>query len=449
MLTLVFMLCLLAQLFCAHMCYKSTTNESRVPLYTTMKRKSTESWIEDVDKASNARTIFLLIKGFLGTAVIFLPKAFYAGGMLPSTLMMGFSAIISGVASCYLVNAAAVIPGTYQDIAGVLYGPKFKKLVLMSIGIGQLCFSMTYILFISSNAKDLISTITGCKVDIDVSLLILAEFIVFIPMILMRQVRSLALIAMAGNFCMIGAIIYILYNDVIQLGSHKIEPKYTSDISGVIMIFNVSLLVFSAIGLLIPIRQASAEPLKMPRFIWLTLAFIFMLCTTVGIMSALAFGSSTETIVLLNLPNGILLQILQFGYIFAITVSVPLQMFPAFEIFEANLFPNPSLGHKSTKRQELQRSALRVVIMILTCFVAYMFASVLDLFVSLVGAFICIPLTFIYPPLLHLKATKTKGLGNKLMLGFAVVAMVVSTGITVKNMLSGQKDEQINRCLEI
>ena len=122
-------------------------------------------------------------------------------------------------------------------------------------------------------------------------------------------------------------------------------------------------------------------------------------------------------------------------------------MFPAFEIFESNLFPNPQLGQKTSNKQELQRSLMRVIIMAITCFVAYMFSGVLDLFVSLVGALICTPLTFLIPPLLHLKATKTKGIANKMMIGFAVIAMIVSTGMTVMSMINGHKDEQVNRCV--
>eukprot|EP00835_Amoeboradix_gromovi_P001571 NODE_74_length_23402_cov_1.166974.p4 type:complete len:416 gc:universal NODE_74_length_23402_cov_1.166974:1105-2352(+) len=413
-----------------------------------MKRKSAGLLIDDEGGASNSKTMFLLIKAFLGTGIIFLGKAFYVGGIVPSVVMIAFSAFISNVAGVYLVKSAAVVSGTYQDIAGHLYGPKFKKLVLTSLGIGQLCYSMTYVLFIAGNVKDLVSTMSNCKYQLnEVSVIILAELVVFIPMILMRNMKSFSNFALAGNATALCAVAYILYNDFVQFGNGKIEPRLFTDFSGVIMIFNISIMAYSGIGLLIPIRQAMATPKAMPKLITVALIIMFLLYTLVGGLSALAYGKSIETIILLNMPSGIILQILQIGYVFAITVSVPLQMFPAFEIFEANIFPNPQLGQKSTNMQELQRSILRVVIMAITCLIAYMFSNVLDLFVSLVGAFICIPSTFLYPPLLYLKASKTKGVGPKLMIGFALIAMVVSTGMTVMSIISGHKDEQVNRCI--
>eukprot|EP00834_Sanchytrium_tribonematis_P006135 NODE_426_length_7665_cov_0.708961.p1 type:complete len:412 gc:universal NODE_426_length_7665_cov_0.708961:2218-983(-) len=404
--------------------------------------------VDDMGGTSNARSMFLLIKAFLGTGIIFLPKAFYVGGLFPSVAMIAFSAVISTVAGVYLVKAAAVIPGSYQEIAKELYGQNIYRLVLGSIAIGQLCFSMTYILFISSNIKDLTSTLSGCTVKIDeVGWIILGELFVFIPMILMRNMKSLSIFALAGNVAALAAIAYIFYNDLIKLTSaNQIEFRPFTDFSGVIMIFNISIMAYSGIGLLIPIRQAMATPNAIPRLITIALVIMFLLYTVIGGMSALAFGSHTETIILLNMPANIVLYLLQIGYVFAITVSVPLQMYPAFEIFEANWFPNPALGHKSSKSTELKRSLMRIIIMAITCFIAYLFSNVLDLFVGLVGAFICIPLTFIYPPMLHLKATKTRGLSNKLMIGFALIAMIVSTSTIVMQIMSGKKDIQIDRC---
>ena len=292
------------------------------------KSKSTGLLIEDVGGASSSKTLFLLVKAFVGTGVIFLPKAFYAGGLLPSIVMMAFSAIISTMAGVFLVNTAAIIPGTYQDMSGTLYGATFKKLVLTGLGIGQLCFSMTYILFIAGNVKDLISTVSGCQTQVgDVSLIVLAELIIFIPMILMRNMKSFAMFALAGNVTIICAITYILYNGFVELGKGKIEPRIVTDFQGLIMIFNVSIMAYSGIGLLIPIRQAMASPKAMPGLIKLVMIILFVLFSVVGGVSSLAYGKSTETIILLNMPNGILLQLLQFGYVFAITVSVPLQVF--------------------------------------------------------------------------------------------------------------------------
>lgn len=49
------------------------------------------------------------------------------------------------------------------------------------------------------------------------------------------------------------------------------------------------------------------------------------------------------------------------------------------------------------------KNALRIGITLLTSAIAYLGSSNLDLFVSFIGCIACIPLVYMYPPMLHLK----------------------------------------------
>ena len=419
---------------------------------TNKKRLTSGSFIVEEGGASVNKTLFLLIKSFLGTGIIFLPKAFYVAGLIPSIFFLALSAGVSLWGLLLLAEAASVIPGSYQDIAQALYGPKFKSVVLVSIAIAQFCFAMIYIIFVASNIKDLVSTLSHCKHQMgDFFPLVMAQLIVYIPLVLVRQMKNFANIALVGNIAIFLSIIYVLWNDIKHASQAPLEWKMTSSVSSMVLFYGISISAFEGIGLVVPVRQAMANPARFSWCLKVCMIFLTVMYLIVGGTSALVFGKSTETIILLNMPNGMILQILQIGYVFAISISVPLQLFPAFEIMEAPLFPDPHLGHKSSKAAELQRSVFRIAVVVVVCLVAYMFSGILDLFVSLVGVFVCIPISFIYPPMLYLKAcasTKKQKYSSIALIAFAILSMAVCTFITVEKILSGQVDEQLDRCAD-
>ena len=417
---------------------------------TKKKRLTNGSFIVEEGGASVNKTVFLLIKAFLGTGIIFLPKAFYVAGLIPSILMLLLSAFVSLWGLLLLADAAAVIPGSYQDIAMALYGPKFRALVLASIAVAQFSFAMIYILFIASNLKDVVSTLSQCEYQMnDFFPLVMVQLVIYVPLVLVRQMKNFANIALVGNVAIFCSIIYVLWNDIKRASTDTIEPKMFSGISSVVMFYGIAISAFEGIGLVVPVRQAMAHP---ERFSWclktciISLTVIYLI---VGGFSAAIFGKHTETIILLNMPSGMVLQILQIAYMFAILVSVPLQLFPAYEIMEEPLFPDPHLGKKSSKSAELQRSLFRIAIVVIVCLAAYMFSNILDLFVSLVGVFICIPISFVYPPMLYLRAcasTKRQKYSSIFLIFFAIISMIVCTFITVGKIMDGEVDTQLDRC---
>ena len=63
-------------------------------------------------------------------------------------------------------------------------------------------------------------------------------------------------------------------------------------------------------------------------------------------------------------------------------------------------------------------------------------SSNLDRFVALIGSFACVPLVYIYPPLLHYKGvaqTKLVKTGDMALMILGVVGMVYTTIITLVN----------------
>jgi len=73
-------------------------------------------------------------------------------------------------------------------------------------------------------------------------------------------------------------------------------------------------------------------------------------------------------------------------------------------------------------------------------FVAWGGAEDLDKFVSLVGSFACVPLVYVYPPLLHLKAcsqSRWQRFADIALICFGIIGCTYTTSLTLYNWITG------------
>jgi len=141
--------------------------------------------------------------------------------------------------------------------------------------------------------------------------------------------------------------------------------------------------------------------------------------------------------VLVNLPaDSKSVQAVQFIYSLAITLSIPLQFFPAARILENGLFTRSGKGNPAVK---WAKNGFRTLLVLLCVTISILGAKDLDKFVALVGSFACVPLCYVYPALLHYKAcarTWRQKAGDIALMIFGSIAAVYTTVQTVNLMLS-------------
>lgn len=89
------------------------------------------SEMEKVGKLSPIKTYFTLLKGFIGTGVLFSPKAVEEGGWLFSFLGLFFSYILTIICTFKLLDSKKAATGTrsYKDIGKRAYGRAGKLIV--------------------------------------------------------------------------------------------------------------------------------------------------------------------------------------------------------------------------------------------------------------------------------------------------------------------------------
>ena len=358
------------------------------------KRKRKERAVTGTNNSTGAA--LLLLKSFVGTGVLFLPKAYLNGGMLFSNLVLLFVAALSYYCFVLLVNTRLKVEGSFGDIGGILYGKWMRATILMSIVISQIGFVAAYIVFTSENLQAFILAVSHCKTLIPIKYLILMQMAVFLPFSLLRDITKLGFTALVADAFILIGLSYLYYYDILTIvKQHGVADIVNFNPNDWTLFIGTAIFTFEGIGLIIPIQESMKNPKKFPPVLGGVMIIITVVFVSMGALSYAAYGSATETVVILNLPqDDKLVNGVQFLYSLAILLSTPLQIFPAIRITENELFTKSGKYNPYIK---WQKNIFRFFVVMLCASIAWFGANDLDKFVSLVGSFACVPLVYIYP----------------------------------------------------
>ncbi|KAL9119394.1 MAG: hypothetical protein Q9187_004055, partial [Circinaria calcarea] len=282
----------------------------------------------------------LLLKSFVGTGVLFLPKAYLNGGMLFSNLVLLFVALLSYYCYYLLVKTRLQINGSFGDIGGVVYGRFVRNLILTSVVLSQMGFVAAYIVFTAENLQAFVLAVSRCREWISIKFFILMQMGVFLPLSLIRDITKLGVTALIADFFILLGLIYLYYYDIRTIVSnHGVADIVQFNPRDWTLFIGTAIFTFEGIGLIIPIQESMKRPSQLPS----VLAFVMVIITTIflsmGAISYAAYGSSTKTVILLNMPqDDKFVNAVQLLYSLAILLSTPLQLFPAIRIMENELF---------------------------------------------------------------------------------------------------------------
>ncbi|KAI8633067.1 transmembrane amino acid transporter protein-domain-containing protein [Xylariaceae sp. FL1651] len=389
----------------------------------------------------------LLLKSFVGTGVLFLPRAYLNGGMVFSNLVLICLAALSYYCFILLITTRLKVEGSFGDIGGIIYGEWMRKLILGSIVLSQIGFVAAYTVFTAENLQAFLLAVTNCGTHIQITWLILLQMVIFLPFSLFRDIGKLGFTALIADAFIIIGLAYLFYYDIFTLSTKGLADIILFNEKDWTLFIGTAIFTFEGIGLIIPIQESMRNPAKFPKVMFFSMIIMSVIFITMGAVSYAAYGSKTETVVLLNLPqdnkfvNGV-----QLLYSLAILLSTPLQIFPAIKITENALFTKSGKYNPYIK---WQKNIFRFGMVFLCALIAWGGSDNLDKFVALVGNFACIPLTFIYPPLLHYKAvatTRTRKISDIFLCVFGFIAMGYATSLTVISWASGPSKPHPGYC---
>ncbi|KAL1635172.1 hypothetical protein SLS56_001924 [Neofusicoccum ribis] len=410
------------------------------------RRKQRES-----GKGSPSGAAMLLLKSFVGTGVLFLPRAFLNGGMIFSNIVLLLVAGLSYYCFVLLTTTRLYVHASFGDMGYHLYGKWMRNLINISLVVSQIGFSSAYIVFVSENLQAFVEAVSKCRTFIDIKYMILMQMIIFLPLSLYRNINHIQKLALVADAFIILGLVYLYYYDILTLAAnHGIADIKNFNPNDWTLFIGTAIFTFEGIGLIIPIQSSMKDPAKFPRVLGMVMIIITVIFVSMGALSYAAFGSKTKTVIILNLPqdnkfvNGV-----QFIYSLAILLSTPLQIFPAIEISSQQLF---SKTGKFNPWVKWKKNFFRFFMVMCCALIAWVGAGDLDKFVSLVGSFACIPLVYIYPPLLHYRAvsrTTWQRFADIALIVIGLVMMIYTTALTIRSWVGGSNVKPPGYCDEL
>nr|OQO24544.1 hypothetical protein B0A51_06793 [Rachicladosporium sp. CCFEE 5018] len=418
-------------------------------LLTPGKRKRRRAR-KETGQGSPVGAGLLLLKSFVGTGVLFLPRAYLNGGMLFSNMVLLGIALVSYYCFILLVAVRLKVHASFGDMGERIFGPYFRHMINFSLVISQMGFSSAYIVFVGENLQAFILAVSDCRTYIDIKWVILMQMIIFLPLSLYRNINNIQKMALAADLFILLGLVYLYFYDmktiIHQGGISDVQNFNPKDWT---LFIGTAIFTFEGIGLIIPIQGGMKDPRKFPTVLASVMVIISVVFISMGALSYAAYGSATKTVIILNLPqDNRLVNGVQFIYSLAILLSTPLQIYPAIEITSQQLF---SRTGKYNPWIKWQKNVFRFFMVMLCAMIAWLGANDLDKFVSLVGSFACIPLVYIYPPLMHYRAVATKTwhrIVDVLLVILGFVAMTYTTALTAQSWVNGKQIKAPGYCDE-
>jgi len=386
--------------------------------------------------ASNVKSFFTLLKAFIGTGIMFLPKAFKNGGMLFSSITLITVAAVTMLCFQLLLECRSRYGGGYGELGQAIGGRRLRSLILSSITLSQICFVCAGLIFTADNFSSFLAAVTPSnKVPLSTDALIAIQIIALIPMSFIRNISKLGPAAILADIFIFIGLTYIYWYDISSIsemrGFHpSVELFNPRDFT---LTIGSAIFTFEGIGLILPIQSSMKHPEHFNKLLAIVMLIITVIFTSVGVLCYGTFGKHVSVEVITNFPQSSkLVNAIQFLYATAVMVGEPVQLFPAIRILEGKTF-----GHRSGKQNTMtkwKKNAFRTGVVLLTGVIAALGASDLDKFVALIGSIACVPLVYIYPAYLHFKGVAQSNLakaGDILMMVVGVCAMVYTASITI------------------
>ncbi|KAI5362055.1 Putative amino acid transporter, transmembrane domain-containing protein [Septoria linicola] len=394
--------------------------------------------------AGTTKTFFTLLKAFVGTGIMFLPKAFRNGGILFSSITLIMVSIITTLCFRLLLQCRERYGGGgYGELGDAIFGRKFRGLILASITLSQLGFVCAGLIFTAENLLSFLHALVPVDKPqpFDTASLIAIQFVILIPMALIRNIAKLGPAALLADVFILIGLIYIWTYDIKELAYHGMAPTVNLfNPSAFTLTIGSAIFTFEGIGLILPIQSSMKEPDKFAYLLYLVMFIITCIFTSVGALCYATFGEETKIQIISNYPqDSKIVNAVQFIYSMAVLVGEPVQLFPAVRIIEQWLFGDKASGKKSAG-VKWWKNLLRSAMMAFCGLIAILGAGDLDKFVSLIGAFACVPLVYIYPPVLHLRGiaeTRSEKIYDIALICLGAVAMAYTTTMTLKQWIEG------------
>ncbi|KAI8089753.1 transmembrane amino acid transporter protein-domain-containing protein [Halteromyces radiatus] len=405
------------------------------------EKSLSEEQIEHVPEgtASPGKALFMLLKAFIGTGVIFLPGSFAKGGLVLSIILMVIIASICLFSFQRLVKAQRQTGGSYGHVAETLLNRWVRYTIQFFLCLSQMGFVASYMIFISENVGLVIGTLSDCHAPFPSKYFIWIFMIIIIPLCWVRKIGRLGYCALLADIFILFGLICVLYFSSNQIHQHGAGPNITMvNSDSFALMIGTAVFSFEGIGMVVPMIEGMKDPSKFPRVLTIGMIICTLVFTLIGTIGYVAFGDTIQASIVANLPREPLSITVQLLYAIAMILTSPFMLYPALTIIEQSVFSPRHRGKVSLKWKWLKNLCRSMVALVCAAVSFGVGADGLDKFVALVGSIGAVPLCFIFPALFHFKITTSKVQRSlDIILGlFGVAIMIYTTYVNVNSWVN-------------
>lgn len=263
--------------------------------------------------ANLLQTFFLLLKSFIGTGVLFLPKAFRNGGLLFSSITLVAVSLVTCVAFHLLLQCRAKHGGGYGEISEAIGGKRMRTIVLASITFSQIGFVCAGVIFIAENLYSFFAAVIHGSAPLSVKALIGIQLLLLIPLSMIRNISKLGSSALLADVFMLLGLSYIYHYDVaflIKSGLNDTVRQFNS--RDFTLTVGSAIFSFEGIGLILPIQSSMKAPQHFSKLLYGVMFLITVVFTSIGALSYATFGDSTNVEIISNFPRTKFVNAVQF-----------------------------------------------------------------------------------------------------------------------------------------
>ncbi|KAI8979096.1 transmembrane amino acid transporter protein-domain-containing protein [Mycotypha africana] len=359
--------------------------------------------------ATSGKALFMLLKAFVGTGVVFLPRSFASGGLILSICLMIVIASICSLSFHILIKAQQSVGGSYGEVARTLYGNWLYHLIDFFLCISQMVFVASYLIFISENIGLAVQTLNHCVTPFDARHYIWVVLIVVIPITWIRKIAKLSYLAIIADiFILFGLACVVYFSSTAIVSQRGPGPnlKFVDSSSFGLMI-GTAVFSFEGIGMVVPIVEGMKEPHNFGSVLLLGMVICTSIFVFIGSIGYIAYGDRTQASVVANMPREPLSITVQLLYSLAMILSSPFMLYPPLTIIEHALFKKHRSDRTHLRYKWLENFTRSLIPLTCAAISFGVGADGLDKFVSLVGSIACMPLCFIFPGMFHYKITRS------------------------------------------
>ena len=406
-----------------------------------------------------------LAKVCVGSGVLALPYAFFRGGLIFGPIVMTGIALLNFIGvmmmmECKKETENHIVPpsisSTYSKICYVAYGWIGVYLADMSLIITLLGVCVTYLITSVAMISDIYVNYINNDIIItnnDTTILtFIMGGIIFLPCCakdvgILSSVSLLALVSLIiGIFALFLFGIYEFGDDVNNTQeNYSYVPKNISDVFSFMGIVSFC---FGLTSLCFPVESSMEDKKSFSIAVIWCLIFVVSLYTIVGDGLYILYANDDNGVnsnILSNLPqNSVTADIVRLCISLVCLLSIPLTFLPPSQMIEqywrAERAERMSLVEKgeyevigggNEKEDNTVNVSIRLIIMI-CCTLSAAIVPCFGTIVSLLGAFTVSILSYLLPPLLHLKLI---GNNDRLDYSYTIVGIAITIiGTTIEVM---------------